>query len=263
MDTETITQKKEGEEPSPSMGHLVSIGFNITEPLKMVDLTIPTNNLNVFIGANGTGKTFVLINVWALGYLANAVIASKMISPLQSVSFTHFAQFIWDHCFTDQNFNGAVKANYTSGAEIEVEFDKGKVTKVNYSGFEDLTLVQGVVYMSGQMRLFESISMYLKMRKMVGSSDPHVIVGEMVKNFKLFDVAYIEGLILKMPQDIPTSKVQSALAAFGIEDNILTLDVDLERCDFFVTIDSPEKRKYLSTYGNGHQALFNMFFAHL
>jgi hypothetical protein len=139
-----------------------------------------------------------------------------------------------------------------------VTLQDGTVKSVDHSGWDSVDAVAGIRYMSSSMRTFEAIKHYLLARKLrMESLSQHEAVAELCKDFKLYDVSYIEGLIAKMPLKLDPS-TREALDNFGIREKITEIGVDLEKNDFYFTEDGKERRNYMCTMGKGHQSLVNM-----
>lgn len=232
-----------------------NIKLNITDPLKM-DMDIEFNKLSLFLGQNGTGKTFILVNVWALTFIASGIIVAKVQNQPADVSA--LAQYVYDNSFSDQNISGIITGVFDENNEITITFEKGKVVSVTHIGLnkeEDITVVR---YMSSNMRLFSSISMYLKIRRPYATLSQGEALVNMIKDFKLYDCMIIEKMITSMPMELSPRIKEGLKESFDIQDNIISFGVDLEKADFYACIDAPENKKYLSTYGNGHQSILNM-----
>jgi len=239
-----------------SIGHISHLVINITEPLSMNFDHIEMNSLNLYTGKNGTGKTFVLVNVFVLSYIMSAIVHAKLKGP----QLNELAQFTFDKSFDNQNIDGIVGADWVSGAFLRVTLLGGKIHSVVYSGLEEITAAPPATFMSAPMRTFNAIQMYLKLRKVYNIDGNHdALMIKLLNDFKLYDVMYLEGLIHKLPKNIPDNILKTFKESYDVKDDLRTFEVDLEKCDFFVTIGDEKQPKYMSTYGSGHQALFNMF----
>ncbi len=239
------------------LGDLNSIKIDIDSPFKSKN-ELELNKLNLITGMNGTGKTFLLINCWAATFITNGLIKGK----LDLKQKLEFAQYIYDNCFDDQNINGKISYIYKTGEEIHLEFEKGKVINLTYTSLADIENIKMVRFMSAPMRTFESISMYLKLRKYHSSLTEAQIMEQMVKDFKIYDVVYVENLIAKMPFSIPKDRGELLKESYGFEEELVTMDIDKEKGDFF-TIDTKGNKVYTKTYGKGHQSILNMFIGSL
>lgn len=223
-----------------------SILCSITSPMKMENTELGFRELTMLVGANNTGKSFLLVNCWCLSLIVSGYGRAPMLLD--------WAQFIYDRSFANQNIHGVVRANF-DGYYVEVTFDKGKVTSVN-SDIEDQTPTP-MQYMSSPMRTFEAISMYLKLRKRAVGTEEEIL-DQMSLDFKLYDVMYIEHLIKKCPITVK----EDAFSNFnGFNHKILAIDIDLQKCDFLAVTDNGTE--YLTTFSKGDQSLINMIIANL
>lgn len=244
-------EKKEAK----NIGHISDVTFEVTKPLEFKQTKIAFNKLTLLVGANGSGKTFVNINVYCLCTLCDMIIAARLHGLPMSV--TEQAQFIWDRCFSDQNIHGKIGATFQSGADMSVVFEEGKVKTVEYSIPEEINSPLGMAYMSSRMRTFNAISLYLKLRKRL-EDDPQKRLLELMKDYKMFDVMYIEKLILRSPMEV-RKDIASSLLDMGIgKAELLEFGVDEEKCDFYGCFGSMDNKIYLSSMSAGEQAMINM-----
>lgn len=234
---------------SKKIGSFESLTLNITEPMKANFDLVTLKNISLFVGANGTGKTFILVNVFAISMIANGYVVSKGQFNKEG------AQFIYDNCFTDQNINGTIVGNFSGGVVVELVFEKGKIQTMTVLNTGGVTEVVQVKFFSSQMRTFDAINMYLKMRTMIPGSTMEEKFTGMIKSFKLYDVMYLEHLIIKMPLKVD-DKMKEFLKGFDYEEDVTEFNVDLTKGEFYATINN--EIKYLSALGKGHQSIFNM-----
>jgi len=236
----------------------MTIDIHLENPkLNFDDITL--KNIAILVGPNGTGKTMILLNFFTATTIANFLITGKMFDA-SSVRTLETAQFVYDTTFNDQNFTGAVKVTFDNNIFMSVVLNNGKVTSVEHNLHKDLKLFPSVRYMSTDIRSFDNISLYLRLRKTVtkesGTNDL-IILGEMLKNYKLPDVTYLELLIKLVPYSF-TPRDKEILLKYGVE-KVDSINVDLDLCDFyFITTDTNEK-KYLKSYGKGHQSIVNIY----
>ncbi len=241
-----------------STGHIRELTIKLKEPIAMNFENMAINNMNLYVGKNGTGKTLVLTLTWIISYITQGQVAAQV--HKHPFLLREFAQYVFDHSLSEpQQFSGTVKAVFESGAVLDMLLEEGKITYLDVSGLEGINQPIPAIYMSSNMRLFSSIQMYLKMRKMTGKTDHMEIVAEMVKHFKLYDITLVERMIHRCPIKIDP-RIKEALAGFDIKEDITEFGVDLEHCDFYVILADGEK-KWMTSYGNGHQSVFNMFIA--
>jgi len=213
------------------------------------------NLLTLLTGKNGTGKTFYLVSSYVLSEVALLVVMGL---PEQAILET--TQFITDSCYI-KKLTGRIEGFFDTGSYLAIHLEDGKVTEITKEDWGKSESVRGVKYMSAAMRTFESIGQYLFSRKLLSSMGQAEMFMELCKNWRLFDVKHIEGMIAKMPITFDTN-FKEALKKFEITDDIVSVDVDLEKCDFFYTT-SDSKQTYMRTLGSGHQSIFNMMIGQL
>lgn len=262
---ETTTEQKKRRVTGVS-----TITTDITKPLTMKLDAMEFNKLTLLTGMNGTGKSFLFANTYLFTEIGVLVAAGI---PREHLKAT--AQFILEKCFDDVDTTGTISVAFDvddvkAGCSVTLVMENGKINDVTYSGFENIVDVSRVKYMSAGMRTFDAIKMYLSMRKMIKQTKLDIdtqegLVGELLNTYKLYDVTYLERLINAMPLK-SDHRMKDFLTKFddkqqmGLED-IEEFGVDLDKPDFFL-IQKGEK-KYLTTFGKGHQSIFNMLLGSL
>lgn len=211
-----------------------------------MDQELTFQQISVFVGANDTGKSFLLKVAFALGAIG--------VSPAMPPGPNSSAQFVFDSTFTSQKFNGLFKAVFTKGF-VSVEIKDGEVIKVEKEG-----KTIPIKYMSTDMRTFDQMALYLRVRQGAGN-DPITFMKKILEAYRLYDVTYMEGLLAKMPIRIPES-VNNSLNSFDFKEKIDAIEADTENCQFWAVLEDGSK-KDISTYGKGHQAMLNMLIGQL
>lgn len=214
--------------------------LNITQPVK-IDQDIEFSQIAVFVGANASGKSLLLKIAFALGAVGGVPVAPP--GPNSS------AQFVFDNTFTNQNFDGTLKAIYTNGS-VNVELKEGKVVNTEITG-----KTVPVTFMSTDMRTFDQMNLYLRVRKSSGD-DPISFMKNILEAYRLYDVTYMEALLSRMPIAIP-DRIKDSMKTFNFEEIIESIEVNTELCQFIAVLDNGN-RKNIATYGKGHQAMLNM-----
>jgi hypothetical protein len=238
-------------------------GFNPN----FVDMTI--NQINIYVGTNGSGKSFILRQTFILGFLGLSYHGALVLG--QPIDMREFANFVLSKAYVDPDFTGVVNADFDNGAFIEYKMEKGVVTSCVVNNVTKETKpFPHVVFLSAEMRTFDDISGYLRMRKRIVG--PSKVLNdnqfkELCEEFKIYDVLYLERMI----NGAPINMEKMEFDRFNIKP-IKTIDVDLEKCDWYTEIEGdlmnspgpgePEPtRKWMRTYSKGEQSLINMFSA--
>lgn len=237
-------------------GSVQTIYLNLEKPVKFNKLEIQFNELNLFVGANGVGKSFVMVCVWVLSTLSQ----THIVNPLDLVNAIQTAQYLFDNSFDCKDITGSIGILFTSSAMVQVILDNGIVKDVKLAKFEDINQPVPTIFMSSEMRTFSSISQYLGMRRIyklgkASVTDREKMYIEMCRVYKLYDVLYIEGLIQKLPIMVKP-EIAEALKKFDFKETIIEIGLDEEKADFY-TLGSSGK-KYACTYSKGEQAILNM-----
>lgn len=246
-----------------NIGAIVNFTCNIDDPIKM-NLQMSPNSLDIVVGMNGTGKTLSLVNIWAIGLLAWTL---NIENAFDRKGDGEKAQFIWDNSLKDQNLNGILACDFESGANIQVQFEKGKVISVAHSGVLGCE-VSRPVFLSKNMRTFEDKNLYLKMRKAMNLPKAITSMADYMKilsAFKLYDVIYMEALIYNQITPGTIAKLNDRLDPFKGADmgnpdipEFASITVDLDAADIYYT-DTAGKKASLSSLGAGTQSLVTMF----
>jgi energy-coupling factor transporter ATP-binding protein EcfA2 len=235
-------KKTEDAAPEPKRSvHLHKLVMKITEPMKM-DMEIELGALAVMLGANDSGKSFLLKIAYAL-----SMIGATPEGPMPVVPA---AQFVLDNTFTGQNLNGTIRGEFTTG-HVDVDVEKGQVVGVGIT----VKNPTPIIYMSTDMRTFDQMNLYLKMKKECGT-DPLISMRKMLEAYRLYDLTYMEALIMRCPIKI-SEMTMEILSGYDFKEKITSIEADMESCTFSAVLEDGSKRN-LATYGKGHQAILNM-----
>lgn len=230
-----------------------NLSFDLTKPLTINFSDITINKLTLMTGLNGTGKSFMMVSFYAFSEVANMIAIGFHPDRLKES-----AQFIMDNSFTSKDITGTIIGNFDDGSGITMKLSEGTVESVIYSGFEDVEVTR-VRYMSAKMRTFEAMKSYLTIRKMsrLTEQTEESRSAMMLTAYRLYDMAYMEMLIGRMPFD-DRAKFDEYLKNFSdIKSRPVRIDIDLDVCDFYMTDDAGVKT-YMSTLSSGHQSIYNM-----
>lgn len=241
--------------PEKPLGQLKSMTIKIDSPIPLTIDNMEFNKLVLLTGLNGTGKTLIMKLNWTLATVFGVHILKGTLPPAigGSMNLEELTQYTFDHSFDDQNFNGMIAAEYDHG-NISIGIDHGKVLSVNTSMDPQVEYSTPVIYMSTNMRTFEQIKQYLKIRKVVESEE------RMVDFYKLYDIAYIKFLQSKIDKSYTLSESsKEELKKFDLEK------YDIQQVyindDSVFWINSKDEHTDLSTLSKGEQSMINMLLA--
>lgn len=238
--------------------HINKMTIILDEP-KMNFVDIEYNALTLLVGANNVGKSFFLKTTWVMSFIAAMVSAAK---TLTSDQMTEMAQFAFDKSYENQTLTGNIGVKFNNGATLEVQLVMGMIKQFIVIGFDDAMKFPMPKYLSSKMRLFDAISMYLKIRKdkfgMVSTGPIDALVEGMLEYYPLYDIIYIEGLINNSPI-MASHEINNSFKSFDFDKDIKSLTADLDTCDFYVTFED-DTIKYMKSYSAGQQAIVNMVF---
>jgi hypothetical protein len=228
--------------------HLQKLVLNLTAPIKFNNMEVELKMLNVLVGQNDSGKSFLLKVAYALSAISCMQQSDAAPPPAEG------AQFIFDNTFVDHNLDGTIKGVYTRGSVL-VELKEGKVTKVE---IEDLVNPVPMLFLSTDMRTFDQMNLYLCHRNGASAhKDPVILMRALLKGYRIYDVTYMESLIQRCPITLPDVIKKTLAAGFDFKEKISAIDVDLEGCQFHAILEDGTL-KNLATYGKGHQSILNM-----
>lgn len=246
-----------------------------TQELNQIDRIIidfPSNNMiidveytkvTVLLGANGTGKSFVLKTLYYLGYCMSSYTSSLL--NLNIEPDVDFYQFALDNVYDNPDFTGFCKLIYKCRSSIEIQLERGKVIdKIIKIPFHFTKSAASINYMSSGMRLFSNILTYLRFRKMKSVAPDHLfsesILEHVLKNggYKLYDVLAVEKLLNVINKGVynNTNKFLE-----GFIDNFIPIKkihIDYNLPEINILYDNGII-KNITTLSNGEQALYNTF----
>lgn len=237
------------------IGSLKEITCDITSPIKMKKLEISFDKFALLVGANGTGKTFMLKLTWILSTLCNA----KLVNP--STNLNILTQMLLDNTFDEHKFNGMVKVKYDN-ATMEFETDNGKVINSIAAFKKKVDTPIPAIFMSKDTRLYTDFIKYMKMKKALKISNSiHKFTADNLKDlanlYKIHDINLIEQVLIKITPEYKFNK--------KLQDTLLSLD----RTFFVKSLSATDENIYytddknvtrsVTTLSAGHQAILNMY----
>ena len=252
-----------------TIGSIASVTLDITSPLEMKAMNLEFNKITLMTGYNGSGKSFLLVHAYIFSEVAVLIKAG-----LKDKELLDEAQFVYSKSFSEIDTTGKISCNFSADLIsekvlnvnllwIEMTLDAGKIQDLHHSGFEEVNTISRINYMSGAMRTFEAIKMYLGSKSMLNkayNSDTEKVMGDLLDIYRIYDLQHIERLIAKMPlKTDPRMKEQ--LSQFFTNISFDFFDVDPIKNDFYYQTVGSTDKKYLTTLSKGDQSLLNMLMA--
>lgn len=245
---------------------------------KGMDFDIEFNMLSLFVGKNGTGKSVILKLTWIVSTILNNIIAANK-HKLPITDFKPLSQFYFDKSFDKQDITGDIHFEYTCGSTILIKLDKGKVIDIIPTYNVDLEPGGQPQFMSTNIRLFDGIVNYMKLKKMLGITNSmdkftDIELNKLCDMYKIYDIIYMEMLFKKIDSGIvnliepKVGNTETNLSKTLKNFEGFNKDVDIE--DVIMDYNTPDilykdksGTKSVTTLGNGEQALLNMFLGNL
>ena len=178
--------------------------IDITSPMKF-NAKMELRNLTLIAGMNDTGKSlFNKIN-WCLTFFFNIKLTEKYHKIQEEMPSEELIKLIFDHSFSDQNFNGTMTMNYRDSLlkvklyGVSVVMKDGEVQDLTFDIGENTEPMGQVTYLSTEVRNFSNISKYVKIKKMMGIDELQTFkdIVTLSEFYKIYDVMAIEYLLTK------------------------------------------------------------------
>ena len=235
---------------------VATMSLDMTDPFPIKIEEMEFNKISFFVGLNGTGKSFLLKQNFLMSYAITGYYLS--VENGVPVKIEDLLNFALQNTFSEPDFNGTIEASYTNGLRLSYTMENGVVKEaLLVENGEEVTSadVPFVKFLSAEMRTFDDISRYLKLRKRVSGVEGMPNMEELLKDYRLYDVLYLESLI----NNCPIKFTETAFANFDFpeEKTPVWLEVDLDKTDFYVTYKDGAKEA-TTRLGKGHQSLINM-----
>lgn len=244
-------------------GRIDSMTIDGIASMNIIDMT--HKQIMVFIGANGTGKTLVLVLVWVITMLA-------MIYSRVGVAFKciDILQWMLDKCFVDQDWTGKTGIKFTN-LDIGFELKDGKVIDVTANKKGELIDIPMPIFMSKNTRTYEQIISYFKTRKLLGIHGEVSItsmedIEKLSGMFKLYDIFFMERLLTRLKlgiiirADISDKLHEMFLGANSKCGKVVKMTYDDHKTDILYE-DSDGNIKSVNTLSAGEQSMLNMMTA--
>lgn len=244
---------------------LKNIKCKVEELFGGADFDIDFNQIAIFVGKNGTGKTMVLKLAWLGTYItSNKVLAERGLIPSNTIN-EEFVTKVTETTFDDPIFNGSITFTFEDNVITNLIYENGKCINISFTNVTEKSKVTDIVFMSSEMRLFTEIVKYLKLRKRLNGGNitlSHEIIEEMLEDYKLYDFLTIERVLALCPLTIPEEVGKTLVENYDFKDRPTEFIVDLANTKFFLKYSDGTQEDVLRL-GSGHQAILNMFVVNL
>ena len=249
---------------SKSIGHIMAMSLDITQPTKFDIPKMDFNQLSIFVGKNGSGKSLIMKLNWCFSMIANYYASGKLFNLI--IDYKKQFQFIMDKSFDEQNFDGKIEV-FFENANVVAEFKEGKVTYVDFNSDESVTPNKFPVYMSVNTRLFSSFISYMQIKKTMGITNTFQIFTEqellkLTNIYKLYDLLFIEQMLIGMNGFTLTPEMKKTFnEQFEMKVVIDQILVDYDESELYaLNLTTLEKVK-LTRLSAGEQSILNMLLA--
>lgn len=252
------------EKKKVSMGHIQKIHMNIDGLFKNFELD-GQKEIALYVGQNGTGKTFILIMQWLLGSMGTIYLNSAKSMP----EYEKILQFFFDKSFDNQTFTGKIGAAFEY-LEISFELDNGKVKDLDIILTDPSVEIHSdgmPVFMSKNTRLFSEIVKYLKTKKLLGMTGEITLhddkkLEQLCDMWKLYDIFFIERMLMRLSD--PNFKIKDKAQESFVETlkkEIVKVSYDEPNCSLIVheMKDGKEETYSATLLSAGEQSWVNMF----
>ena len=241
---------------SKALGTIDKININIDKPLNINDEIQNNNKVSLFVGINGSGKSFLNKIVYCISSIANIYISNNDLNITKKQ-----AQFFFDNCFDEQNINGTISLTFTSEFEIKLTFVHGNITDLDVNHVK-CTTGTNIVYMSSNMRLLTELEKYINIKNTLLPkgliTDNDILT--LCKFYKLYDILYAETLYNKLKIGIEL-KSQSFSSFEGFKDITRVYYNDTSQKICYSLLDGTDG--LVSLLSAGEQSILNMYITQL
>lgn len=234
-----------------STGHVKRLVLNLEHPKMEID--IEYNNINLFVGKNGVGKSLMLKLVWVMTTHAATSLALGLKEPQRIKQL----QWTFDHSLDNFDFTGDITVIADKG-EFSTTITKGEVLSSKMKVQKGVTRATPSMFLSKKTRQFTAFSQYLKLKDKCTKED------EILEFFKLYDIAFMETWLIKAKTGRFETFPESLM---GVFDSMINEDKVEEKKIVGIQIEGNNilyrtkdgNKNLVTTLGAGEQALLIMF----
>lgn len=232
-----------------SLGGVTHIKCDITSPKSFTIDSMDMNSINIIVGQNDSGKSFLNKMI----YFASLTAYMNLTGALKEVkadSNKDKIQYLFNGIFVNpEELSGYIIAKFEHGT-FECHFKDGEIGTglVNYdSGVVDASYPK---YMSTSTRLFSQIESILAMENYMSESD-------ILKKYRLFDLLHCHAMKEFALKTKVIGDTLSKLLKESYDVDVKEIGYDETELTFNYTTSTGKVRP-VSSLGAGHQSLLNM-----
>lgn len=247
-----------------SIGHIKAMSIHLTQPQKFEIDKMEFNQICMFTGQNGSGKTLILKLNWCFSWMANDF-AIGAIQNLQ-IDYKKEFQFVMDKSFDDNNFDGKVEV-FFENATIVAEFKNGEVVMIDYNADEGVIPNNFPTFMSKETRTFDTFVKYMKMKRALDIKGTFLKftseeIEKLTDIYKLYDIVFLERMLETMDCHILEEETKQQLTEmFDVKFEIDQIIVDYTECELYGVNLKTNKKFKLTRLSAGEQSILNMTLA--
>lgn len=234
------------------LGQIKSLDVNFPD-LNMKNEMELNKGLTVLVGANGTGKTLRNILSWV-----SATYVSSVLTNPESISINTLEELL-KYSFNNFDLSGDFTTTFTSGLILKCYLEKGKVINIDFLNSKDIEGNTLALYMSAEMRIYDNIIKYFKIRKSLDFSKDSIEKMYTVFGYKIYDVIMCEKLFnILTTQHFDISDID--FEKFQMKEKYKTIFMENEDTIYLTFEDESgnEQKKDILSFGAGHQSIINM-----
>ena len=180
-----------------------------TQGIDFGSMALKVNQINIFIGKNGSGKTFLFKATWFMAFTLNLYKVHRMLNstPGADDRFKKELDIVFDLTYTEADqISGAVSISDSEDEiyDYYVLVEDGKISHFNIDikNMEKFTTnpIENIKYNTKEARTFNQYDSYIKIKKMMGITAYTTVedfqkIGEM---FRIYDVMWFEQMAARI-----------------------------------------------------------------
>jgi len=246
------------------LGGIEKLSMAITEPIKFEQFEMDINSIMILVGANGTGKTFILKMNWLILAQISFMIAARE----NNVPFNEKTnlQFLVDNTYTRHGLEGTVTGHFKDGNSYSFTITGGDVQSITNNIKGSVKECAQPVFMSKDTRTFEDICKYIQFKNMLdipkGFPTTQEALSKILKMYRIYDIFFMEKILSGMENISDASmklfseRIKTYIPSKTFKEfQVLHSTADITYCD------ENGKDQSLTSLSAGEQSIINMILA--